>query len=128
MIIQACDPGLNGAFVTFNLTEGTLDVVDMPVVEIKKKREVSEQLCADYIGGCDHFFIERQNARPGQGVSSMFKLGVNYGIIKGIVAAKRIPMHVVTPANGVESAWCKKRKGRQPGARRAALPTIRRSV
>lgn len=98
MIIQACDPGLNGAFATFNLTEGTLDVVDMPVVEIKKKREVSEQLCADIIGGCDQFFIERQNARPGQGVSSMFKLGVNYGIVKGIVAAKQLPLHVVTPA------------------------------
>lgn len=97
MIIQACDPGLNGAFARFDIKAGTLDVVDMPVVEINKKREVSEQLCVDHIGDCDHFFIERQSARPGQGVSSMFKLGVNYGLVKGIVAAKLLPIHIVTP-------------------------------
>jgi len=97
VIIQACDPGLNGAFARFDISAGTLDVVDMPTVEVTKRREVNEQLANEYIGDCDHFFIEKQSARPGQGVSSMFKLGVNYGIVKGIVAAQQIPITVVTP-------------------------------
>lgn len=41
--------------------------------------------------------VEKVNAMPGQGVSSTFKFGTNYGAYLGIFAALQIPFHMVTP-------------------------------
>ena len=41
--------------------------------------------------------IERVNAMPGQGVSSTFKFGANFGAWKGILAALQIPFRTVRP-------------------------------
>ena len=41
--------------------------------------------------------IERVHAMPGQGVSSMFKFGQNYGAWQGALSALAIPYIVVTP-------------------------------
>lgn len=46
--------------------------------------------------------LEKVNAMPGQGVSSMFKFGNTYGKIQGVLAAKHIPYELVTP-----QAWTK---------------------
>ena len=35
---------------------------------------------------------------PGQGVTSMFNFGQSFGVIKGICAAMRLPLHFVRPA------------------------------
>jgi hypothetical protein len=42
--------------------------------------------------------VERVGAMPGQGVSSTFKFGQSYGAVLGVMAALRIPTHVVSPA------------------------------
>jgi len=41
--------------------------------------------------------LELQNARPGQGVVSMFRLGVGFGVWLGIVAACGLPYELVAP-------------------------------
>ena len=41
--------------------------------------------------------VERVNAMPGQGVTSMFNFGQNYGIIQGVLKANLIPYELVTP-------------------------------
>jgi len=41
--------------------------------------------------------IEQVHSMPGQGVSSSFKFGKNFGIALGVVAALGIPLHRVTP-------------------------------
>lgn len=41
--------------------------------------------------------IEKVGARPGQGVSSMFKFGTNYGVVIGCVAMLAVPFIFVTP-------------------------------
>jgi crossover junction endodeoxyribonuclease RuvC len=43
--------------------------------------------------------IERVSSMPGQGVSSTFKFGHAAGIVEGMLIARRIPYHVLTPAN-----------------------------
>jgi crossover junction endodeoxyribonuclease RuvC len=66
----------------------------------------------------DLLVIEKQGARPGQGVSSSFKIGMGYGMILATVAVLNIKYRVVTPA-----AW-KKSIGvpaDKDGARRLAI-------
>jgi hypothetical protein len=41
--------------------------------------------------------VERAAARPGQGVSSMFRFGQSYGAVLGILAALKIQTHLVAP-------------------------------
>lgn len=41
--------------------------------------------------------LERVGARPGQGVTSMFKFGENFGFIQGLLTACSIPYGLVTP-------------------------------
>jgi len=41
--------------------------------------------------------LERVGAMPGQGVTSMFKFGENFGFIQGLLTAYAIPYELVTP-------------------------------
>ena len=41
--------------------------------------------------------IEQVHSMPGQGVSSTFKFGKNFGIAIGVVAAMQLPLHRITP-------------------------------
>lgn len=47
--------------------------------------------------------IEKVNAMPGQGVTSMFNFGMGFGKVKGVVEALGMSYHLVTP-----QAWKKK--------------------
>ena len=42
--------------------------------------------------------LERVGAHPGQGVTSMFTFGTNYGFWQGLLAAFEIPFQLVTPS------------------------------
>lgn len=41
--------------------------------------------------------LEKQQAMPGQGVSSMFSVGLGFGLWRGIIAALGLPMLIVHP-------------------------------
>ena len=41
--------------------------------------------------------LERVGAMPGQGVTSMFHFGENFGLIRGLLQANQIPYEIVTP-------------------------------
>ena len=108
MIILGIDPGLSGALAFLDTRDNTIDVVDMPTVEVKRnnklKREVSAQLVAAIVikRHVEAAFLEKVNAMAGQGVSSVFSFGRSAGIIEGILAAFDIPTTLVTP-----QAWQK---------------------
>ena len=42
-------------------------------------------------------FIENVHARPGQGVTGMFSLGVSLGSVLGVIAALRLPYTLINP-------------------------------
>jgi crossover junction endodeoxyribonuclease RuvC len=108
VIVLGIDPGLSGALALYNTSEGTVDIIDMPVLEIvrngKKKREVSAQALANQLVGRNvtAAFLERVNAMTGQGVTSVFSFGRSSGIVEGVLAAYDIPTTLVTP-----QAWQK---------------------
>ena len=41
--------------------------------------------------------IEHVSAMPGQGVTSMFNFGQSFGVLKGICAALKLPVHFIRP-------------------------------
>ena len=108
MIILGIDPGLSGALALYDTSEQTVEVFDMPVLDLvrngKKKREVSAQALANLLAATTikAAFVERVNAMLGQGVTSVFSFGRSTGIVEGILAAYDIPTTLVTP-----QAWQK---------------------
>jgi crossover junction endodeoxyribonuclease RuvC len=124
MIFIGIDPGLNGAVAFFDPEKGHLSVVDMPVVEMirngKKKREVSAQMLAQIIRVVEwpcYAVLERVNAMPGQGVTSVFSFGRSAGIVEGVLAALTVPTHIVTPVTWQKAAAV---RGGKDGARQRA--------
>ena len=69
----------------------------------------------------DFVMIEKQGARPMQGVSSAFKLGVGYGQILGTLALLQLKYAEVTPGKWKKAAGVPADKD---GARRIATRTF----
>ena len=99
MVILGIDPGLSGALAL--LTPAGVSVFDVPTLKARARgREVNKAAVARWIdaaGHIDHCVIESVAARPGQGVSSMFKFGYVAGFLAGVVSAHFIPISMVTP-------------------------------
>jgi len=102
-VILAIDPGASGALAFYNPEAGTLEIIDMPVVEVqrsnKTKREISPPMLASLIRARNphQAVVERVGAMPGQGVSSMFQFGRGVGMIEGVLATLEIQITYVAP-------------------------------
>ena len=102
-MILGIDCGAKGALAFFDPDSGTLDVIDMPTVEVKRgaklKSEISPQMVAALIRARNpsSATIEKVGAMPGQGVSSMYQFGRGVGMLEGVLAALQIPTSYVTP-------------------------------
>lgn len=100
------DPGLTGAIALMN--EGYADplVWDMPTVANGKgvvKYEVDPvglaHIVEGFVGfGASRVILERTNAMPGQGVASMFSMGVSRGVVLGVLGSMRLPYEEVAPS------------------------------
>jgi crossover junction endodeoxyribonuclease RuvC len=104
--IVGVDVGLTGAIalVSGKRGERLADVMDMPTKRVGKAKSLELDLEAlRYMIGTmrmcsDVMVIEAQSAAPGQGVSSVFKLGEQYVAILGMALAMRFRVEVVRPA------------------------------
>ncbi len=99
MIFCGIDPGLSGAIALYDHAENLMDVFDCPLVESNGKKQmflpgVIEILKKLPIDSC---VIERAQAMPKQGVSSVFNYGRGYGCYLGILAALQIKHDRITP-------------------------------
>lgn len=95
--ILGVDPGLSGACAFFFPSEPHLiSVYDMPIaggeIDAVTLAQRIEQLRPDMC------ILERASTRPGQGISSSGKFMQSYGTIRGVIAALRVPLHIVTPS------------------------------
>lgn len=100
------DPGLSGAIGVLDNDGEIIQVFDMPVVEMHVGKSVKKQVAPQAIVAELHLFknedvhavIEKVNAMPGQGVSSMFNFGKTAGMLEGILAGMIFPYSHVLPA------------------------------
>jgi crossover junction endodeoxyribonuclease RuvC len=103
------DPGLSGAIVAIFGKKEVIECYDMPVIDMGKghKRQIQpSQLSGIFYslsilsradGWVAKCWLERQQAMPKQGVSSMFNLGRCYGMIEGILVALDLDYEIVRP-------------------------------
>lgn len=105
MIITGIDPGKTGAMVTL-FEDGSTVVDRVPIEKRKGKKDrpdfpVWSRAWATSIGfNCpDVFVMEQVEARPGQGVTSMFSFGKSQGFAMGIVmTASAAPVQYAYPS------------------------------
>ena len=105
MKIIGIDPGLSGAIAILENNK-VINIFDIPVMSEgkKNKRQLNSALLVDLIKenikNCEEvaIVVERVNAMPGQGVTSMFNFGQTFGAIKGICAALELPIFFIRPA------------------------------
>lgn len=97
MFIAGVDNGLDGGITI--IKDGTLfSSMPMPTINtVKSKREYDLTKIKNFIAGVDHVFVEQAQAMPGQGVSSMFTIGKNYGLMMGILSGLGYPFTVIAP-------------------------------
>ena len=95
MVFIGIDPGKSGALAVIPSTVNAARPVELYEFDEAKYREVIEKYGKRRgVGGC---VLERVAAMPGQGVTSMFSFGLNYGYIRGLLEAFEIPYELVLP-------------------------------
>lgn len=93
--ICALDPGLTGAVAFYFPTHADrISVEDMPVCA-KETDAVTLARRIDQFKP-DAVVIEIQHPMPKQGLGSTFRTGDNFGAVRGVVAALRIPTYFVS--------------------------------
>ncbi|MCA3380187.1 MAG: hypothetical protein ING08_08080 [Roseomonas sp.] len=96
-MIIGIDPGQGGAMAWMTSDGHLIAVQDLPWI---KGYGLNCAVFASWLNlrRVDHAFVERVAARPGQGVSSMFSFGMNYGQILGVLSALKVPSTLVAPS------------------------------
>lgn len=82
------DPGLKGGVCAID-EKMKLNIYPMPEIHdlnhLLKKWKIK------------HAYLERSQAMPKQGVSSMFNYGVSYGMLQGLLIANNVPHTLIKP-------------------------------
>ncbi len=121
--ILGIDPGASGALVCLDTETYTLDVHDMPVVEVRRGtrnvKQVNAAMLVDVIRQLapTSAVIESVHAMPGQGVSSMFAFGRALGVIEGALAGLGVPSTLIAPREWTSAMRV---KGGKDGSRNRA--------
>ena len=117
MIYIAVDPGSTSGAITVMQTSDDnvvrlLDIHMMPKTEQDIKNVFSDL----QVNGNESILpnikaiIESVHAFPGQGVTSMFSFGRNYGFLRGVLVSLRIPFIEVTPQKWMKYFGFKRNK------------------
>lgn len=116
MLFIGIDPGKSGALAIIDEAGCVTTAV------------FDEAAYVEYLDGVDAgnavVCLEHVGARPGQGVTSMFHFGENYGWIQGVLRAKRIPYQTVTPVKWKREFGLSKDKGASVQACQRLFPRV----
>jgi hypothetical protein len=91
VIVIGIDPGKSGGIAWWRPTAHHA-AMKMPATE----RDLADVM-KDLADNDCFAYIEKVHAMPGQGVTSMFTFGQNYGFLRGCLIAHGIPFEEVTP-------------------------------
>jgi crossover junction endodeoxyribonuclease RuvC len=102
------DPGKTGALALYDPAAETLEIEDVPTLNVDGKTLIDETALARLVdawsGTVREVWLELVNAMPsvggvrrGMGAQSAFNFGRGYGLIRGVCAANFLPIMDVTP-------------------------------
>lgn len=117
MIILGIDPGQSGG-VAWLVTEDSARyaAVRMPETEADFVQCLIDR---GVLESESMAFVESVHSMPKQGVSSSFKFGQNYGMIRGVLAALSIRREFVSPQKWQRAMSCMTRGDKTVSKRRA---------
>lgn len=101
--ILGFDPGLTGACVLIDTDRNTLACEPMPTLKVQRNRKwkntVDEEALALLVIRWDPAvgWIENVFSQGGEGAVGAFSFGEGKGILKGVLAARRVPRRYVSP-------------------------------
>ena len=112
------DPGFDGAVAVLGDDGAFLTVQDTPTLTLRTGRGTRREydlpglvaLLAPYAGAQVQVILEESQAMPGQGVRSMFMIGVGFGVWLGVLAALALPYRRARPAIWKQSLGLQKDK------------------
>lgn len=95
------DCGLSGAIGVIDPSNGPVELYDTPVIKVGKKQQYDIPAMVSLLRSLNqnsaHVGLEVAQAFPGQGVVSMFRTGLGFGIWQGIISTMMIPYTLVQP-------------------------------
>ncbi len=98
------DNGLDGGLVLLDSDGAIQECLVMPTIDNPngKGRLVDAVTLSGWFRDWSeftniHVVLEKAQAMPGQGVVSMFSIGLSYGVMQGVVAALQLPVTLVHP-------------------------------
>jgi hypothetical protein len=94
--IMGIDPGKTGGIVILDVNGTVLSLLPMPMQAKEFDTETIYQLIQGLPEG-SIVLMERVNAFPGQGVSSVWAFSYGVGMIHGLVRASKVPLELVSP-------------------------------
>lgn len=104
-MIIGIDPGKSGGIATITLDGQTAFAEKIPKTE-RDACDLLRSLKAEAV----FLYLEKVAAMPGQGVSSTFNFGMNYGFLRGLITALEIPFEEVLPSKWQGALSCRPRK------------------
>jgi hypothetical protein len=139
MKVIGIDPGLYGALCLYDPSSGTLEIEDVPTLNMGKGK--ARKMVVDVYGlarvvdawmlpagPLPVVWIEQVGVRPGEGAVGAFSFGRTVGLICGICAA-HFPHHRAGHAGALEARpGRRRRQGSIPRPGDDAVPTVRRPV
>lgn len=96
--IVGIDPGKTGALALVAPDGELVDICDMPIAGKQVVPTLLDDWFTDIAPIEPLVVLEAVHAMPRQGVASSFNFGVSYGVLLGVVAARRLRLETVTPA------------------------------
>jgi crossover junction endodeoxyribonuclease RuvC len=99
--IVGVDPGLEGGYAILSADGALLLVDDIPTIGSGTQRRIDAANFAAVLREHDvaSAVVEQVGARPGQGVSSMFRFGQSLGTVAGVIGALSVPLTWTSPAS-----------------------------
>jgi crossover junction endodeoxyribonuclease RuvC len=91
------DPGSNGAMSIITINNDSSTSIEVCRFNKHTRHEIAEKVYSMTTTQNLHAVVEKVHSMPGQGVSSTFKFGENFGFIQGVMCAHKVPFDLVTP-------------------------------
>ena len=100
-IIIGIDVGWDGAIAMYNTEKQELKVFKMPIIKEDNKRKLDVNKLISLLNAVAHNTIicgiEMQHPFPGEGVKSVFSLGLQMGTLEAILISANIPYQYINP-------------------------------
>jgi len=105
-LFAGVDPGMSGGIALLDSESQFQAAYPWPETE----RDTYE-LLAEYAPKIELACLEIASSRPGQGISSNFKFGVSWGILRGFLVGLKIPFEDVSPVKWTKALGLRAKKG-----------------